>query len=246
MLFFIEESTRPDVVFKLRLYCLVHIDFFPVCVTNKMVLYIMWIRRILFDMKKDILKILIITCLLSVFLMALTGCGDEAELAQMELPPDIEAMGEKKAGFRKLDGDAASEKKESAAEEEKGETEEETEGSYGLFAEAFENGEVENNGGYFVRIYDMVYYRVYGTRGLEHVTLWGDISEKEEEVESEIKSYDLNTGESNSICKVIGTGKLFAVTDGFVIKDPLNTSSVLVTLDGTEQRPYLEGHPEAV
>ena len=116
----------------------------------------------------------------------------------------------------------------------------------GVFAEAFQNGKVENNGSLFVRIDDKVYYRVYGTRGLERTTINAQLTEKEEEVESELHSYDLKSGESENVCTVTGSGPLYATTAGFCLAEPGKCGTVLLPMDGSCVRGYLKGKPEAV
>ncbi len=111
---------------------------------------------------------------------------------------------------------------------------------------AFADGEVENNGGWFVRAGNKVYYRLFNTRELQRTTLWGNIEELEEEQESELKCYDLDARNVETVGKVVGNGKLFATTEGFVLKEPLKAGSVLITSDGKTKRPYLSGNPVAV
>ncbi len=116
----------------------------------------------------------------------------------------------------------------------------------GVFAEAFSNGVVENNGSLFVRVSDKVYYRVYGERELERTTINAQFTEKEEEVESELHCYDLKSGESENVCTVAANGKLFATTAGFCLAEPVGCSTVLLPMDGSVVRGYLKGKPEAV
>ncbi|RKM63247.1 hypothetical protein D6856_03745 [Butyrivibrio sp. XB500-5] len=116
----------------------------------------------------------------------------------------------------------------------------------GIFAKAFETGEVENNGSFFVRIGDKVYYRVFNEAGIESPTLGGNINEKTEAVQAKIMSYNLKTGESECVGTTYGNGKMYAVTDGFVFAEPGKSESVLCTIGGPDKRPYLVGSPEAV
>ncbi|RKM58013.1 hypothetical protein D6853_00275 [Butyrivibrio sp. X503] len=116
----------------------------------------------------------------------------------------------------------------------------------GIFAKAFEEGEVENNGSYFVRVGDKVYYRVFNTEGIERPTLGGSITEKDEAVQAKIMSYDLDNGVSECVGTTFGNGKMFAVTDGFVFSEPSKEGSVLSTIGGPDKRPYLVGSPVAV
>ncbi|MBR1470708.1 MAG: hypothetical protein IJ600_03595 [Lachnospiraceae bacterium] len=117
----------------------------------------------------------------------------------------------------------------------------------GVFAEAFAKGEVENNGGYFVRIGDKVYYRVYGERGLHRTALFGDfLSGDVAEAASEIKSYDLQTGKVESVGTVYGSGGLYAGVDGFFLSDGEWKETSLFILGETEQAVYCEGALQGV
>ncbi len=77
----------------------------------------------------------------------------------------------------------------------------------GLFARAFADGTVENNGGAFVRAGNRIYFRVYNTRSLAATTLGGlYIDEVSAAQPSTLKFLDLDTDEEVEVCEVYGTG----------------------------------------
>lgn len=131
-------------------------------------------------------------------------------------------------------------------QEEPAEAEPEEEPASGVFAKAFQNGEVENNGSFFVRVEDKVYYRLYDHRELERTSLNAVIMEKEVENASELRCCDLNTGEVQSAGKVSANGPIYATTQGFCFRDPVRCGCVLLPMDGSEARSYVPGYPEAV
>ncbi|MCR5223444.1 MAG: hypothetical protein K6D90_11340 [Lachnospiraceae bacterium] len=116
----------------------------------------------------------------------------------------------------------------------------------GIFAEAFQGGEVENNGDLFIRVGDKVYYRVYNERALERTTLGGTIVEKDDEIPSELHCYDLTAKEESTVCMVSGTGKLYAVPQGICLGKAGGYGTVLIPMDGSDAKDYLDGKIEAV
>lgn len=111
---------------------------------------------------------------------------------------------------------------------------------------AFARGEVENNGNWFVRVGDQVFYRVFAKDGIERATIWGDIGENDADVQSELKCYDLKTNTSKSIATVFGKGKLFATADGFLLSSADRQSGVFVPVEGSPDRDFSLGYPVAV
>ncbi len=117
----------------------------------------------------------------------------------------------------------------------------------GDFAGAFADGKVENNGGYFVRVGDKVYYRVYHVRALERTSISQFfLDEKDATFPSELYCYDLKTEETEKICDVAGQGKLYAVTEGFCLRTPDGFQTKLVRPDGSDGGIYGKGAIECV
>ncbi len=117
----------------------------------------------------------------------------------------------------------------------------------GIFAEAFAAGKVENNGGYFVRVGDKVYYRLYHERALQRTALFGgflgsDLPDRP----SKLMSYDLQTGAKEEVATVYGSGKLFACRDGLLLAYPDQDETYVIPMDGSEQTVYCKGTPDGV
>lgn len=96
-------------------------------------------------------------------------------------------------------------------------TEQEEEAN-GLFAKAFRDKEVENNGGAFVRVANRVYYRVYSPRCLA-LTVIGlpSVDETNTDTPSKLMYYDLDEEKSVEVCEVSGVGSLYATIDGICL-----------------------------
>ena len=87
------------------------------------------------------------------------------------------------------------------------------------FSEYFEAGEVENNGSYFVRVGDKVYYRLYSDEAQWESRMWGEgyLENDDPEADSVLMSYDLQTKTTETLFTVNGRGRIFASVDGFCI-----------------------------
>ncbi len=86
------------------------------------------------------------------------------------------------------------------------------------FATAFEQRRVYNNGNYFVRIMDKVYFRIIQPESMEKGATFGEFLNTElNTLNCPLISYDINTCEWEQIGTVAGTGKLYACPDGFYI-----------------------------
>ena len=86
----------------------------------------------------------------------------------------------------------------------------------GTFEMAFIDGEVENNGGYFVRVGDRVYFRLYGQTSLDPVTVGTDVlSNGTASGGSKIMYYDINTQEVAEAFPDDGFGRIYVASDGF-------------------------------
>ena len=166
----------------------------------------------------------------------------------------LTACGKTEESSRGSIGDAAeSTEKETPTEGETQPAEAETEpaepvrDAEGVFADAFANGEVENNGGYFVRVGDKVYYRLYNERGLHRTALFGGfLSGDIPTVPSTLMCYDLQTGQKEKVATVYGSGKLYAFEDGFFLGNSETNETYRIPLDGSQQSLYCEGTPQGV
>ena len=89
----------------------------------------------------------------------------------------------------------------------------------GVFSAFFDNHDVENNGSYFVRIGERVYYRLYSPDALQRVRLWGEgyLEEDDPQQPSDLMYYDLENGRTQKVCSVYGSGRLYAARDGFYL-----------------------------
>ncbi|WP_197029470.1 hypothetical protein [Butyrivibrio sp. AE3004] len=99
------------------------------------------------------------------------------------------------------------------------ETEETTPSSSAFdFAGAFAEGQVYNNGGYFVKIRDKVYFRNIVPESMEKGATFGEFLNTEfYTMNCPIISYDVNTCDYEEIGTVAGTGELYACPEGFYI-----------------------------
>ena len=95
---------------------------------------------------------------------------------------------------------------------------EDTEETDHVFATAFKQGRVYNNGNYFVRIMDKVYFRIIMPESMEKGATFGEFLNTElNTLNCPLISYDINTFEWEQIGTVAGTGKLYACPEGFYI-----------------------------
>ena len=114
-----------------------------------------------------------------------------------------------------------------------------------LFAKAFSNAQVENNGSMFVRVANRVYYRVYSPRALELTTIgFPSIDEVDANHPSKLMYYDLDTDENVEVCELSGIGNLYATVDGICLDSyPDGTASTtLVDENGVINEHYLDGN----
>ena len=117
----------------------------------------------------------------------------------------------------------------------------------GFFAEAFAKGQVENNGGYFVRVGDKVYYRVYSETGLHRTALFGNFIDGDiPTAPSALMSYDLKTGKQEEVATVYGSGKLYVGTKGFFLGNSETNETYLISPTGSGQSLYCSGVPNGV
>ena len=85
-------------------------------------------------------------------------------------------------------------------------------------AAAFREGRVYNNGHYFVRIGDQVYFRNISPDSMDEGATFGEFLNTESYVKNcPLISYDINTCEWEEVGTVAGTGELYACPQGFYI-----------------------------
>ncbi|MCR4902119.1 MAG: hypothetical protein K6A23_04615 [Butyrivibrio sp.] len=110
--------------------------------------------------------------------------------------------------------------------------------------------EVENNGGYFVRCGNSMYYRLQGQKSLKSNALWGEFLKNPNfdatdisDLESEIVKLDLNTLETEVFIADTGYGPLFC--DGrYLYMNEIegdDTYVKYVSLDGKEEGKLAHG-----
>ena len=107
------------------------------------------------------------------------------------------------------------------------------------FADAFRRGEIENNGGHFVRVGDRVYFRQYGKGTLDSPHVNGKfLNAGTGEGSSKITYYDASEQSVRAAFEDDGAGELYATPDGFWLEraadGPYYTDAYLVTPEGEE------------
>ena len=111
----------------------------------------------------------------------------------------------------------------------------------GLFAKAFADRAVENNGGLFVKVGDRVYFRIYNKRSLALTTMGVPYPSEVDELPSKVMYYDLGTDEVQEVCEVSGFGDLYASVEGLLLADPVRGTTTLIREDGSIEEDYLDG-----
>ncbi|MDO5132979.1 MAG: hypothetical protein Q4D81_08350 [Eubacteriales bacterium] len=105
-------------------------------------------------------------------------------------------------------------------------------------AEELSAEKIENNGGYFVRVGNKVYFRKYGQQAVENSALFGNFLEYSQSVGmSKIVAYDPESGEVTEVFEDAGYGRLFAGDGGFYCKragDGYGDIAYWISLDGTQ------------
>ena len=165
--------------------------------------------------------------------MLLAGCG-RSEKASTGLKEEVENVSESTddEGNDKRDDEVKGKQDEKAdndgnAEEISGEKQDKadaetiepakTVSSLDL-AGAFREGMVYNNGNYFIRIRDKVYFRNIRPESMEEGATFGEFLHTEfYTINCPLISYDVNTCEWEEIGTVAGTGELYACPEGFYI-----------------------------
>ena len=117
----------------------------------------------------------------------------------------------------------------------------------GVFSKFFENGEVEGNGGYFIRVGRKVYYREFLPEAFpEFATFAEYLSCVDGGVASKLHIYDLDSLKDESLLDCYGEGPIFAGTEGLFFGDARNDTTWLVRPDSGDIKSYCSGSPIAI
>ena len=185
----------------------------------------------------------ILICALSVF--GLSSCkGKTEEPAPAETAEKTEEIsGTEESGTKPDENPPADEKPDAKTEEVKEE-------AAGAFSEAFEKGLVHNNGSYFVRIDDKVYFRNIPMDSMEEGAIFGDFLGGERNTKDcPLLCYDTESCTWEEVGKISGVGKLFACPGGFYIGDvdeEGNYTTYFFDLKIGEESKYYDGSPLGV
>ena len=139
-----------------------------------------------------------------------------AAAAETEASESAEQKGSDTVETAAMETDAAEAAGTEAAESEGTETEtpeirEEEPGA--SEADKADNADIENNGGYFVRRGDYIYFRVYGPDALPHTALWADFMQPVVGGASAIWRLDLKTNQYERLFDDSGWGGLWFFKD---------------------------------
>ena len=109
-------------------------------------------------------------------------------------------------------------------------------------------GRIENNGGYFVAKDNLVYFRNYGKDLDGEVALFGDFLNIPKKMEdTQICSYDIDTGEVNSVLDDYGFGELYLYEDTFYLKkveegdETAYANIYSIKTDGSDRKDITQG-----
>lgn len=102
--------------------------------------------------------------------------------------------------------------------------------------------EIENNGGFFIRVGNKIYFRRYGHHTLESSALFGQFLEtshsgEDTEKVSAMLAYDMETGQVTEVFEDAGYGRLFAGDGGFYCKragDGYGNIAYWISYDGSK------------
>ncbi|MCR5119426.1 MAG: hypothetical protein K6B44_07380 [Lachnospiraceae bacterium] len=195
-------------------------------------------------LKKKVLKLM---CGVLTLTVMLGGCGKETEDRTAETSSHVREEKKETPEEDKQEPEEVIPEDEPLPEDE-GRTEPTmTEWEY-----AFSNGSVDNNGTYFVRVGDKVYFRNIPASALDEGAIFGEfLSTENEAVQCPLIEYDLNTQQWEEAGQISGTGKLFACPKGFYIGYPdLNDYAdygvQLYDIESGTQTEYCKGIPKGV
>ena len=93
--------------------------------------------------------------------------------------------------------------------------------------------DVENNGGWFVRVDDKIYFRKYGPDALDKTAVFGEF----------LQSYHMTGRDVKSVFKDTGYGKLYYADGGFYLQERINQKDIIVwySMDGEIYKTIAEG-----
>ena len=110
---------------------------------------------------------------------------------------------------------------------------------------AFDASDVENNGGYYVRVGGKVYFRKYGPDALGKLAIFGEFAKgwNASGDESEIVSYDLTTRAVETVFKDTGYGEIYVGDGGFYLQERMNGADYVAwySADGAECKRICDG-----
>ncbi len=162
-------------------------------------------------MKRNALtRVLLI--MLALMLVFLAGCASASGSNLKDKPDDAREKSEE------AEDDSRDEAKPEKKKKKKSDkTRRKSKGDFD-FAAAFQEGRVDNNGHYFVRIGDKVYFRNISPNSMDEGATFGEFLHTEfYTVRCPLISYDINTCEWEEIGTVAGNGELYACPQGFYI-----------------------------
>lgn len=168
-------------------------------------------------MKKTI-RVLLLLCLMAV---AICGCGKKTVDDNLDVR---EIVTEEDENINNESDDTTDDNKSDEVLEAENAKNEEVEASdlTGEITEA-DTAEVVNNGHYFVKVGDRVYFREYGTKALENPVIWGRYLSNPTGEQSYIDYYDETTGKTVQAFRDFGYGKIVYI-DGCFFMNGLDIS----------------------
>ncbi|MCR4990796.1 MAG: hypothetical protein K6A38_08040 [Lachnospiraceae bacterium] len=189
--------------------------------------------------RKPLQKSIVIFLMILSVMAVLSGCSKTSD----SVKNDDESVEETK----KQDKDKKKKKKKKKDKEkdkDKEEAHETPDEDKGLFERSFDSGQVENNGGLFVRVGNRVYFRLYNKRSLEPVTYEDSfIDETDYDQPSLLEYFDLDENKVVEVCEVNATGPIYVTTDGICLQTYRDGafSMILVDEDGNVDENYFNG-----
>ncbi|MBQ9643502.1 MAG: hypothetical protein IJV26_05615 [Lachnospiraceae bacterium] len=193
---------------------------------------------------------------------AMSGCQKTEREAEREIVQPEESLAEEAAAEETAIEEAPAEEaaaEETPAEETAAEAQTEDPGPEseidpdlpGSFGLAFLENEVENNGGFFMRVGSRIFFRKYGKDVLPESVLFGNFLNMAGQPEtSELCAYDPETNEIEVVFEDHGYGRIYAAANGFWLKqrreDGLWDDAVYVSEDGSQREVYPMEHPVGV
>ncbi len=117
----------------------------------------------------------------------------------------------------------------------------------GIFSKYFSSGDVEGNGGYFVRIGRKVYYREIAPEAFPQYATFGEYLDYELPLpDSTLSVYDLDSCQEKQLFAVNGNGVLYAGKQGLFLGDTDKELTRLIDPESGYVTTYADGCPIAV